>query len=107
MNIQTFLHSDREACPPWLKAINPESAPPLRDFLDSRTVFYPGCGSDGHAFRVFAGAHAAHCFVLADYGVPREMALRELGYRNDGSHTEALCHGQVISDKKIGRWVID
>lgn len=75
MNIQDVLRHDPEPCPPWLMAVTPGVPPRMREFLDSRTVFYPGSGVDGHAIKVFAGARAAHCFVYADYWVTRDSVI--------------------------------
>ncbi len=42
----------------------------MHAFPESRIVFYPGSGHDGHPIKLFGGTHAAHCFVFADDGIP-------------------------------------
>lgn len=76
-----------EPVPQWLARHAPGQRIDLGEALASRVVFYPGCGDDGQAVRVFGAAHAAHCFVLADYLTRREKMERQLddpgflGYR--------------------------
>ena len=57
----------------------------LRPFFQSRVVYYPGSGTDGHAVRLFGSAHTAHCFFYLDY-YPRTNAFRsanspQIGFR--------------------------
>jgi len=52
---------------------------PSRDMMKGRVVFYPGAGTDGQPVRLFSGAHAAHCFIYADYAVKRNEITRQLG----------------------------
>ncbi len=87
----------KQPCPDWLTAL-PRSATHLdvERFLSSPIVLYPGAGSDGHPLRVFARAHAAHCFLYADYAYGRgrledELEGRCRGYsaRARGYHTHA------------------
>lgn len=85
MNMQDFLSQHAQDCPTWLQAVTPEGPPPLRTFLNERTVFYPGCGLDGHAMKVFASARAAHCFVYADYGVQRDVVVAAIDSGRRGS----------------------
>jgi hypothetical protein len=35
-------------------------------FLQSRVIFYPGAGTDGHPIKLFGSSRAAFCFVYAD-----------------------------------------
>jgi len=63
----------------------------LRPFFQSRVVYYPGSGTDGHAVRLFGSAHTAHCFFYLDYTTtgsvyrtrmdPDTPKLGFLGYR--------------------------
>lgn len=52
---------------------------PAREMMKGRVVFYPGAGADGQPLRLFSGAHAAHCFIYADYGVKRGEVTRQFG----------------------------
>lgn len=69
----------REQTPRWLVC----GEYSLEQFFNSRTVFYPGAGGDGHAVRLFNSSRTAHCFVYADLRYDRETVLSEepLGYR--------------------------
>ena len=49
----------------------------------SRTVYYPGYGTDAHPVKVCAEAHAAHAFVYVDYGVSKETVSDRV-YRRRG-----------------------
>ena len=59
------LSEDREPFPRWLREFSPKFN--LKKFFSSRTVFYPGSGTDGQPIRLCSTAHAAHTFVYADY----------------------------------------
>ena len=50
----------------------------LADFLKSRIVYYPGSGIDGDPVEVFGASHSAHCFVYADYWLPKDELSKEL-----------------------------
>ncbi len=88
MTLREFFATKRESMPAWLSAYPSdaqEALPPsevLRRFLRSRTVYYPGSGSDGGPVAAFNSAHAAHCFVYVDYLVERSELLDEL--QSDG-----------------------
>jgi len=68
----------REAMPEWLRDWTPQSKFNATEFLSSRVVFYPGCGTDGQPVKYFGSRHAAHCFVFADYGVGKDEISTEL-----------------------------
>lgn len=80
MEVEEYLRAhEAESMPMWLKEFDPEFPHVnARDFFQSRVVYYPGCGTDGHAVRVFGGSHAAHCFVYADYMISEEQILFNL-----------------------------
>ena len=61
------LLADPEPMPEWIVG-EQEPKRLLAALLASRTVFYPGSGTDGQPTKLFGGAHAAHSFVYADYG---------------------------------------
>lgn len=52
--------------------------PALDAFWQSRTVYYPGFGSDGHPVKFFNSNHLAKCFVYADYLVDEEEVCADL-----------------------------
>lgn len=61
------LQNHKVPVPEWL--MQEPHLQMLAHFLDSRMVFYPGSGIDGHAFRLFVGSHSTCCIAHADYGV--------------------------------------
>ena len=63
MEIRDYLRQFSEPIPKWLNDGNFT----LGNFFESRTVIYPGAGSDGHAVATFNASRAAHCFVYVDY----------------------------------------
>ena len=67
-----------EPMPRWLAEFRQGNAFDREGFFGSRIVFYPGSGDDGQPVRLFAGAHAAHVFVYADYGFGREQIIEQL-----------------------------
>jgi hypothetical protein len=84
--LREYLASFRELMPTWLSAFSPttgiEKSHIVRQFLKSRTVFYPGSGSDGGPIAAFNTAHAAHCYIYVDYMKERADLIDEL--RRDG-----------------------
>lgn len=52
--------------------------PALDAFWQSRIVFYPGYGSDGHPVKFFNSLQLATCFVYADYWVEEEEVKADL-----------------------------
>lgn len=78
--IYQFLDSFKEEIPEWLANFTAESTFSADHFFNSRTVFYPGVGTDGHAVKVFGSTHTAHCFVLADYMLQRNNVVEALDH---------------------------
>ena len=66
----------REEIPFWIREFKSSDLFDPQAFFASRVVFYPGCGSDGHAVKLFNSSGAAHCYLMVDYGVS-ENALEE------------------------------
>jgi hypothetical protein len=64
--------------PAWLRDVTELNADIVGLFLSSRVVYYPGAGNDGQPFELFGGAHAACCFVHADYLVDVDEIRRQL-----------------------------
>ena len=73
-----YLEQYREDVPEWLKAYQRGKSRSLADFLKSRIVYYPGSGIDGDPVEVFGASHSAHCFVYADYWLPKDELTKEL-----------------------------
>ena len=65
--------------PDWLRSAHTlADAELLEGFLASPLVFYPGSGFDGQAVKDFGSAHAAHCFIYADYLIEESKLRAEL-----------------------------
>ena len=64
MGIVHVLEQHREELPEWLT--QPMTRFDRRSFFQSRTVYYPGSGIDGHPVSLCGRAHAAHAFVYVD-----------------------------------------
>ena len=67
MDLITMLQRNPEPLPEWLR--EPAPAFDRTSFFGSRTVYYPGAGSDGQPVKLCARAHAAHAFIYVDYHV--------------------------------------
>ena len=73
-----YLRQYTEPLPAWLRDFTPGSDYDREKFLSSRTVYYPGSGSDGQPLRLFAQPAAAHCFIYVDCGLERQTIVQEL-----------------------------
>lgn len=80
MNHRDYLARFQEPMPAWLANHKPTNHIKAKDFLNSRIVYYPGSGNDGHPVKLFGSSHVAHCFIYADYGVDPENLEAELGH---------------------------
>lgn len=103
------LKSQSEEMPQWLRRFRRGNALDHRAFFDSRTVYYPGFGDDGHPLEVFGKAHAAHCFVFADYGNPAAHYWEQLTNPHHSGHPkgyEPLSVQRIQqSDLGVVNWV--
>jgi len=90
----------REPTPEWLKTYQKGQPLPLRDFLHSRIGYYPGCGDDGHLFRVFGKSHSVHCFVLVDYMVSEEAVLKSI-HKPDGIRGYGIVEERSVSEQEM------
>ena len=95
MPIVETLRQYREPLPDWLRQPSPRFD--RENFFRSRTVYYPGYGTDAHPVKVSAEAHAAHTFVYVDYGVSKE-AVRDRVYRRRGPGFKGY---EVEHDEKV------
>ncbi len=104
MNIKEFLkNSYREECPVWLKDFVPgTSTLSINDFFQSRTVFYPGYGSDGHAIKIFGSSHSAHCFIYVDSFSDRKMLEQVLNSKPNNPHYTGY-HSKILGYHSIDR----
>lgn len=85
----------REDIPAWLDGFRNGDHFSRQQFFESRVVYYPGSGTDGHPVKVFGSTCSAHCFVYVDYGVPQsalEAELEHPRHRFRGYHTSARLH---------------
>ena len=70
-----FLSKNKEPLPEWLD----KGEYNFRNFFDSRTVFYPGSGADGHPLAIFNPSHSAHCYFFVDQDYPATSLTDEIG----------------------------
>ena len=108
-SIYHFLDRVQEPLPEWLAAPPGTKGFRIDDFFRSRTVFYPGSGTDGHPVKLFNSTRSAHCFIYADYllsedSIKEELESKEngfLGYKvifgislpiNQFSYSGKMCH---------------
>ena len=86
--LDEYLKGHRERIPVWLDRFTDRDSFPREEFFDSRVVYYPGSGNDGHPVKLFGSTHSAHTFVYVDYGVAQSTVEEKLN-GNDfrGYHT--------------------
>jgi hypothetical protein len=84
MNQYEYLNQYKESVPQWLMDFKPGDRFDAAAFLSSSVVFYPGSATDGHAIKLFGSTHSAHCFVYADYWVPKEEMISTLEHPQHG-----------------------
>ena len=80
MTLREYMQGQREDLPVWLDQFEDGAIFPLQEFFQSRVVYYPGSGTDGHPVKVFGSTHSAHCFVYADSGVTQPALEAKLGH---------------------------
>lgn len=73
-----LLRNNRVDIPDWLKNYSPGDKPDFLDVFRTQSVFYPACGNDGRAIKLFSKAHAAHLFYYVDHGMGSEYWIRNL-----------------------------
>jgi len=66
MSPSDVLARKRINLPGWIRETPPFTAEIRELFFQSRVVFYPGGGTDGHPIKLFSSSGAAFCFVYAD-----------------------------------------
>lgn len=84
MTVYEYLRGLRENTPAWLDQFRDGDAFSRQAFFETRVVYYPGSGTDGHPVKVFGSTHSAHCFVYADYGLTQADVEAELGHARHG-----------------------
>jgi hypothetical protein len=69
-----------EQIPTWLNQdVAPQFTPDtFASFLNSRVMYYPGSGTDGHALKLFGGTHSAHCFLHCDHAMNLDEVAERL-----------------------------
>ena len=90
MTLYEYLRQEAEDIPLWLAKFRDGDGFSHRDFFNSRVVYYPGSGIDGHPVKVFGSTHSAHCFVYADYIITQDALENELQHPKErflGYHT--------------------
>ena len=64
--------NNKEMTPDWLKNHKKGDRLDFEQIFKTKSVFYPGCGDDGRAIKLFSRAHAAHLFYYVDSGLKPE-----------------------------------
>jgi hypothetical protein len=73
-----LLRNNKAETPAWLKNFKPGDELDFTDVFRTQSVFYPACGDDGRALKLFSRAHAAHLFYYVDSGMGSEYWKRNL-----------------------------
>ena len=64
-----LVQNNKEKTPDWLKNYTVGGDLDFVEVFQTKSVFYPGCGDDGRAIKLFSRAHAAHLFFYVDCGI--------------------------------------
>ena len=105
MDLVTLLGQSPEPLPEWLRQSSP--AFDRTSCFSSRTVYYPGSGSDGQPVHLCARAHSAHAFVYVDYGVSMpELRDRVRGVGDPGFRGYEVEHEEGFEESVLrpGGW---
>lgn len=79
IEMQNYLYRNNKVeTPEWLKQYRPGDKIDFMDVFRTQSVFYPACGDDGRAIKLFSRAHAAHLFYYVDHGTGSEYWIRNL-----------------------------
>lgn len=100
MKIHEYLAKQEEKIPKWLKDFKRGDSFNRDDFFSSRIVYYPGCGDDGDAVRIFGSSKSAHCFIYGEYmdGFNSQVIRDKLA--NEGSGFRGYKPLEIISLKE-------
>ena len=112
-NIQTVagraivdvLTDDREPLPGWLANDQPPQF--NRDnFFGSRTVYYPGSGTDRHPVKLCNRSDAAHTFIYVDHEVEWDTLEQWLHDQRLGFLGYEVVHQEELSEDalRLGGW---
>ena len=70
--------NNKEMTPDWLKNHKKGDRLDFEQIFKTKSVFYPGCGDDGRAIKLFSRAHAAHLFYYVDSGIKTKDWIADL-----------------------------
>ena len=103
--IVDILGRDPERLPKWLDD-NDRPCFDRKKFFDSRTVYYPGSGTDGQPVELCALSHAAHTFIYVDYGVERDRLDAFVNGREQCFRGYKIAHSEKVSEDALwpGGW---
>lgn len=104
-SIVDVLKQDPEELPGWLRA---DPVAFNRDnFFNSRTLYYPGSGDDGHPVSLCARSHAAHAFVYVDFGVDRQTISKRVQDPEKGFRGYSIINspGEKLTKNTLDRGV--
>lgn len=99
------LHEYAEPLPEWLDGEG-DLAFDRQRFFASRTVYYPGCGFDGHPVKLCSLSHAAHTFVYVDQSIDEAEIMEELQDPVYGFRGYDQIHSEHVSEETLrpGGW---
>ena len=72
----------------------------LHNFFSSRTMFYPGSGSDGHPLAIFNKSHSAHSYFFVDQEYTAPNPIEKLGRSPRGYETVFEKHYSIAELKE-------
>ena len=104
VSIVDVLEQDPEELPGWLRA---DSVAFNRDnFFNSRTLYYPGYGDDGHPVSLCNRSHAVHAFVYVDYGVDHKTISGRVHNSNEGFRGYEVVYEEEVTEDTLrpGGW---
>ena len=103
-SIVDILKRVPEELPGWLQA-DPVSFN-RSDFFNSRTLYYPGYGDDGHPVSLCNRSHAVHAFVYVDYGVDHKTISGRVHNPNEGFRGYEVVYEEEVTEDTLrpGGW---
>ena len=103
-SIVDVLKQKSEELPGWLRA---DPVAFNRDnFFNSRTLYYPGYGDDGHPVSLCNRSHAVHAFVYVDYGVDHKTISGRVHNSNEGFRGYEVVYEEEVTEDTLrpGGW---
>lgn len=99
------LREYREPLPEWLEGEGEMAFDP-QQFVSSRTVYYPGCGYDGHPVKLCTESRVAHAFVYVDYAVGEKRVVACIADPEGEFYGYEVTHTEHVDEETLypGGW---